>query len=104
MLCKLVHDDVFHWDSNAKKSKVQIWNRWIVCATNGCIWYWVCMIKWFKFVPTCIFLEIGCIGVDVSWMWVVYKCKFHIVIVDHALRLLKPIHMKDSLFCSLVTY
>ncbi len=87
-----------------KNQKVKTWYQWIVCAIVSCIGYCVHMIKWLEFALTYISLEIGCVGVHVSWMWVVYKCQFHILIVDLALRLLKPIHMKDSLFCNLVTY
>ncbi len=54
--------------SNAKKSKVKAWNQWITCDVAGYIGYWIHIIKWLEFVPTCISLEIGCIGVHVSWM------------------------------------
>ncbi len=103
MLCKLVRDDEFHWDQMLKNQELNL-EIDELCVVASCIGYWICVIKWLEFATTCISLEIGCIGVHVSWMWVVYKCWLRILVAKLALGLLLPIHTRDSLFCSLVTY
>jgi len=104
MLCKLVHDDVFHWDQMLKNQKLNldIDKLYVLqLVVLGIEYVWLNDSNLFWLVSL---LKIGCINVHVSWMWVVYKCQFHILVIDSVLGLFKPIHMRDSLFCSLVTY